>query len=536
MFHEHCQQSDVDLTYEYKPGDTLALTIVSRTPTGITEHDDEIVLEKVCPGGFFGTALFPCDRDYIIKTSMPSYFRFFLRAQNWEHRPFPPQHSELAAQRTVIASQLIARILPIATRGKCKAPMVYGYSKLPDGFGYVIEKVSGRGPVFTNGNADYMQFKQMQQELTNVAFALGLEHVGQIHPDNPFGLPNIWWSDETNTFIWLDTIPAIPHRKRVWPGIHYRFHDSIKQEFQKEITFDTIHTDRFKAYIADHKDLFTNDEYEDLLSTVSLYEQVLESEQQALCETVDKKPAYVALARAGKKAVTHSKAVKVITDSEYRRTTAQNMGLFITNGEYRIRTVNQVLFRGAIKARERGYIDDTEWDKIEALLGSKTLAALVIYYRSAGALADAVLTASGAYLVVNALKTSINTNGELFDISNFLQQTEHISKEELFATMLLWTFLPPILRVIGIVGTEVLTHTKLNEAKKFASIPLIPFVGYYALLRQYAGDSPISAHYFLRNILVTFSRLSPSGGWGSDLEAKLWAKFGRKIERFLGNK
>ena len=57
---------------------------------------------------------------------------------------------------------------------------------------------------------------------------------------------------------------------------------------------------------------------------------------------------------------------------------------------------------------------------------------------------------------------------------------------------------------------------------------------YPAQLVVFTGEraSPVF-HYGLRKIIAEISAISPAGGWGTEQEAKLYKKFGKKLEKFL---
>ncbi|MBI4100362.1 hypothetical protein HY439_01340 [Candidatus Microgenomates bacterium] len=210
---------------EYLTGDEIKFSLQTLQSDGsLRSCDQRIVIRDVRGGGFFGRVIIPEDGGYVIKTSCPDSWHHLWREVNWDFKPFPARVFEIDAQLEHLSTRLIHQVLPRLSGGKFRSPDSFGYTDLPNGFAQVVEKMEGRGPRFDLPKNEFLEFRQAQEELTDLALRLGLEQAGQIHPENPFGMANLWKEKDGHGFIWLDTIPAIPHNGWIKPFFHFKFH------------------------------------------------------------------------------------------------------------------------------------------------------------------------------------------------------------------------------------------------------------------------------------------------------------------------
>ncbi|MCJ7739846.1 hypothetical protein MUP32_00830, partial [Candidatus Microgenomates bacterium] len=271
-----------DLYHEYLPGDTLLFPLCTFDGQNrIQVETKSVVIEDIRGGGFFGQVLIPGKEDFVVKTSLPDPWHHFWRTVNWDFRDIPARDDETQTQLTHLAVKLIHDVLPIVSNNRFYSPDSLGYTRLATGFAQVVEKLDGRGPRFDLSTNEYDRFRQAQSQLRRIAYSLGLEHVGQIHPDNPFAMANLWFDEKNKQFIWLDTIPAIPHKGWIWPFFNYPFHQKIRDHFDmKEPTFDRIHTDRFRMTIKQWESNFDPGQYAKIMANLELYDELQKRSQR----------------------------------------------------------------------------------------------------------------------------------------------------------------------------------------------------------------------------------------------------------------
>lgn len=267
---------------EFAPGMKVPFELKSLQQNGeIITSQQSIIIEDLRGGGFFGKVIIPKEMDFVIKTSLPNPWRHFWRIVNWDFKLFPAQSDELSAQLEHLSTRVIHLVLPVLSGGKFYSPNSLGYTELSTGFAQVIEKVNGRGPRFDRTIDEYKLFRESQQELLQLGYSLGLEVIGQVHPDNPFGMANLWFDEQNNRLIWLDTIPAIRHTGWVKPFFYFRFHQDIRREFsQLEPTFNRIRTGRFRRKVDRSRYLFDKDSYNKLARYLDLYDRVWENRER----------------------------------------------------------------------------------------------------------------------------------------------------------------------------------------------------------------------------------------------------------------
>lgn len=505
---------------EYTPDQRVTFFLKTLQPKNSTSYEttydkEDIEIDSIRGGGFFGKVLIPKDKEYVVKTSLPDSWHHLWRIVNWDFHPFPAQHNESAAQQEHLATRIIHTVLPIASKGKFYSPNSLGYAWLPTGFAQVVEKVKGRSPRFNTESDEYSKFKKAQQELSELAFNLGLEQVGQIHPNNPFGLANLWFDDKNQRWIWLDTIPAIPHRVHVYPSFRFQFHKEIRDRLnQGELTFNQIHTDKFREYLSTHRQEFPDDIYQQLVDDLSLYEKFSQRSLAEKNQALEIGPAMKALAVSllGVAKLPKKILEKTVIDP-----------LMITFKEqYRTHKI----LEGASQAKQLGLITQEEWrqaekaflvnekDDKEIARKKKILIGLIGWYNISSFVINWVEYLLGAKVLLidkdPALATLIGVIGETF---------------------------PQLVRFLSTLMIEKIFQTNLKAAGSTSLLPgklggtVLP---YPAQLVVFTGErASLVFHYGLRKIIAEISAISPAGGWGTDTEAKLYRKFGKKLEKFL---
>ncbi|MDP3998045.1 MAG: hypothetical protein Q8P89_00305 [bacterium] len=266
---------------EYLPGDRVDFTVRTLHSDGsLTTEDKWLIIEGIRGGGFFGQVLIPQDQNFVIKTSLPDPLHHLWRTIRWELKPFPAQNIEVAAQLEHLSTRLINKVVPILTNGKFQSPDSLGYTQLPTGYAQVLEKMYGRGPRDKN---EALKFRQAQKEIIQLALNLGLEQAGQVNPNNPFSLANLWWNDEKGVWIWLDTIPAIPHKAWEEKLLSLDFNKVVRDWFyQKVVTFGRVHTAYFLNEINQHRHSFSDQDFEEIKANLYLYEKLWEDKEETV--------------------------------------------------------------------------------------------------------------------------------------------------------------------------------------------------------------------------------------------------------------
>lgn len=182
--YEHLRQAGI------REGESLSFTRRQITPQGLVETKEEQTVERITGGGFFGSVvILP---DSVIKTTTPDTLHELLRTINWPV-PFPSRSSETAAELDYLGGKIIHKVTPSLTGGTIVTPEALGYShpgqKL--GFAQHIERMHGRGPTFRDNGKENQKIRDARQKLWDLSSEMGAEHAAQVHPNNPFGKPNL---------------------------------------------------------------------------------------------------------------------------------------------------------------------------------------------------------------------------------------------------------------------------------------------------------------------------------------------------------
>lgn len=503
----------------YFPGQKLGITIFSLQPDGmVSSVGKQIIVEDLRGGGFFGVVLIPKDEPFVVKTSLPNPKHHFWREVNWGFRPLPAQVDERSAQLECLAGRLIHAALPILSQGKFRSPNSLGYTRLQTGYAQVVERMYGRGHRFDVSEGHYDDFLQAQSELVEIGTRLGLEQIAQIHPDNPFGMANLWFDKEAKSWIWLDTIPAIAHTGWVWPFFQFNFHKEVADRFYNRmfypnaVSFNRVHTGFFLNEITEKRHLFPDKTYNELVTNLILYENLWqEREQQMRKEKANVGPALRALGEFFKD-----------TSLDVGRLTfeALKLPVNIFDPEFR----KQIILKGVESGKREGLLAEEEYQEAQEavyedqssegnLRKRAVLGSLFVYYFLTSRAFDA-LTLALFYEAFGSRDWKIGALGASFGL-----------------------VAPGVFRRITTPLIGRFTNIDLSTAARVAILPLGG--AYFALPAQVSVDAqnktPLLWHYAVRSHVAKFSKISLLGGWGTKFEADLYRVFGKRIEE-LGRK
>lgn len=529
---------------EIFPGDsfsTKAICLLEEpTPVGGT-------VEDIRGGGFYGKVML--FENEVIKTSEPDSWHKLWRHINWELSPFPPQSNKLAAELDFLSGRIINRIVPNLTEGRVITPDSIGYTDLKEiGFAQVIERVHGRGARFDTTADENDLFAQTRKNLWSLGVSLGLEQAAQIHPDNPFGKPNIWTTTE-GQMIWLDMLPAIRHTNWVWPAFKFKFHRDVNEKIGSgKETFNRIHTNKLRKFLEEYpKSLFGPTEQDELETYLGMYEERLEEyvREQDIDKRVrvvedavyrgiitDKKGkqllqsdlAYATFLSgtvvrpalsAFKEFIDNTKIYRAFTDKEFQT----DMEKFIQDPLFRReRFIEHTILRGARDAYNLGLITKAEWENAWNVLAEST------------STETEARKLTSTYLGLQAWFT-ISSN--IINSVSIPVMASSVVAENPGARFALGLFIdivvPPLVRVASTLTTSLMTNQELKTAMMVSAIPKLG--GYLAvpadMAKRLGNRSEMIWHYTKRGVIASLSKIMrPWGGWNSDLEEKLWQNLG----------
>ncbi|TSC85784.1 MAG: hypothetical protein G01um10147_1060 [Microgenomates group bacterium Gr01-1014_7] len=514
--------SKAEISYiKYNRGDELNYTNHTLQSNGtLSRHSRQDTVVAVRGGGFYGRVLLLKDQPYVVKTTQPGPTHDLLRTAAWGFRQFPSQVSERAAQLDCLATNLISDVLPIVTEGQFYSPKSFGYARLPNGYAQLIEKVEGRGPKFAPTN-EFESFRAAQRNLTAVAYSLGLEQAGQVHPDNPFALANLWYSDSRDTFIWLDTLAAFRHEP-IFGVIPYKFHQDIHDRFYPndptKVTYNRIHADRFADRVKGLEGKFEATDYRRMMDNLHLYQELLSQEDAEQPTTRDLKPAL-----SDVKEIAKGIPAKVV----HKVLGAIDLGRSVFDPNVRKRLILEGLEKGV----DIGYVSAEEASEARGELeayeqvrkGSLRLR-----------LAETVLAGiyAGTFFGTNSLRAAA------LGVSTFSEQ-ELLVKGLTDIGILLGTQLVSSgARFLGTSAIGLVSRVDLRAAARASVIPIagnfLPFSA-QALVNT-GSENGLIWHYAVRDYIAKLSALHPAGGWGTQYEAELYNRFGPHIENLAVKK
>lgn len=524
---------------EINIGSHITFNVTGVDGSGISNHQG--VVEDIRGGGFYGKALlFP---DFVVKTTEPDPWHLLWRRVNRlaSHGSviFPPQVAETAAQLDSLSTRMIHKTIPYLTEGRVTSPDSFGYTQLESlGFAQVVERMNGRGAKFNAGSRENAKFEEIRQRIWNLGITLGLEQAAQVHPENPFGKPNLWTTDGEN-FIWLDTLPAIPHTGFVLPAFNFGFHKDVRQRIGNgDLTFNRIHTDRFRSGIRANPGLIPTKVLDELDFYATLYDGVWEASRQELSDerglliNFAVKNRVINPSQAGRisnsnveyyafvsrmiidpavKAFTdfaeNTPVGRVFSDEQFRRDIAR----FISDPQFRANEIiKNTTLKGIEDAHQLGLISGEEYDEAWRIFQTKN---------HGSKLATTYLFLQSYYLVTGAIINSISIP----------VIASSVIAENPMARLSLGLFIdlvvPSIVRAASTAAVGLATRQDLKAAIIASSIPKAgSYIGVPAdVAHKFGKQSELIWHYTKRGIIASLSKiLRPWGGWNSDLEESLW--------------
>jgi len=524
---------------EIIPGNWFTADALSPTSESVTVGGE---VEAIRGGGFYGKVIL--FRDEVIKTTEPDSWHKLWRHINWGLSPFPSQSSELAAKLDFLAGRIINRIVPAVTDGRVITPDSIGYVDLGKiGFGQAIERMSGRGARFYPKNENKL-FNQTRQQLWQLGTALGLEHAAQVHPDNPFGKPNLWTAGD-DQMIWLDVLPAIKHTAWVWPAFNFKFHKDVRARIGGgDETFNRIHTDRLRGFLGNGSEELSEDlEVYDEILMQFVGEMKRDNRTLVIEDAVSRRlissgkgeelmhsdTAYIAFLAGTVVRPALGAFMEFISDTHVYRafTDRQFQADIVRFGRdpmfRRQRFIEHTILNGAREAYNLGLINEREWEgawdvlsqpvmsKTEARKLSSTYLGLQAWYTISGNIINAVSIPLIASSVVAENPGARLALGLFVDI-----------------------VVPPVVRMASTLAVSLMTKQELKTALKVSALPKL---GSYLAIpadmaHRFGNRSEMIWHYTKRGLIASLSKvLRPWGGWNSDLEATLWEKL--KVENLL---
>lgn len=507
------------------------------------------VVEDIRGGGFYGKALL--FQDFVVKTTEPDPWHLLWRRINRlaSHGSiiFPSQVSETAARLDSLSTQIIHKTIPYLTEGRVVSPNAFGYTELESlGFAQVVERMSGRGANFNVGSGEKVKFKEIREKIWGLGIVLGLEQAAQVHPNNPFGKPNLWTTDGEN-FIWLDTLPAIPHTGFVLPAFNFGFHRDVREKIGNgDLTFNRIHTDRFRSAVRakagqfppnvlDELDLYST-QYDEawkdntqelsdekkLLIDFAVRNGVINSSQaERILNSSVEYFAFVAkmiidpAVRAFVEFAEETSVGRIFSDEQFR----QDITRFISDPQFRAdKIIKNTTLRGVENAYQLGLISSEEYEESWRIFQTKN---------HSNKLAKTYLFLQSYYLITGAIINSIS----IPVIASSVIAENPIARLSL--GLFIDLVVPSVVRAASTAVVGLATQQDLKAAIIASSIPKAgSYIGVPAdVAHKFGGQSELIWHYTKRGIIASLSKiLRPWGGWNSDLEERLWDKL--RVEKW----
>ncbi|MBI3366478.1 hypothetical protein HY041_02525 [Candidatus Roizmanbacteria bacterium] len=505
----------------FQEGAVLPLTLMRLNTDGQKRisPQETIKIKEIKSGGFNGKVLIPETGDFVIKTTLPDPWHHLWRTINWDLEQFPGQHEEVMAQIEHVAGRIIHTALPILTQGKFYSPNSLGYTLLPTGYAQIVEKMVGRPPRYDTKRNEFNEFRKAQEELTKLAFDLGLEQVGQIHDKNIYGMANLWFDNQNNRWIWLDTIPAIPHRGFVYPFYRFKFHQEIRDRLNNgKLTFNTIHTDKFLQYISEHRELFPDETFDQLTQDLALYE--LKSRQYAI--EAKHRRSIDTTARALTATIQDNWTFPFKLPFKIIKKAVIDPARIVFDKNYRvapiIKRMNDAYGRGLVTSEEL----------------ERSMEAIRLYQSENGKYSydNKVLTALLATYVIGSMAVNLLQAGIAGNV--LFGGQDLVSAIESFIGLQAVPFLfrPGTAYVIG-----KLTKTDLRAAMSVSWVPTLGIL--YSVPAQVSAWTGSRSreiwHHTVRNFITRISSLPifPYGGLGSQFEGQLMQSVGKRIESLV---
>lgn len=513
----------------FSPGERVDCEIITvRNKTKTTTRFSSTI-GSVSGGGFYGNVLVFPDDKVVMKLSQPDPWHEFWRYVNWE-KPFPPQVSEVEALHDHLSSRIIANTIEYVSKVKIPAPVGYThFEKL--GYAQEIEQAEGRPIRFSPDMKEFKLIRRTQDELLKIGSKFGLEHISQIHPANPFAFSNLW-IDENGKVIWLDTLPAIPHTGFVKPFFRFPFHLDIRRRLgTDEVTFNRIHTARFREMLKETSRLFPGNVYNSLIDDLGLYESVVRECGQS--KHLSKKEDFLEACFETGLITTSQKEFLLNSDKDYNKFASElkfeplveafTVGVaklmdlanpvrhistlykIITDGSFKRGFVRSIILSGVTQASERRILSSKDLNRISTAIDKDTARGL------------AYLDTQAYFLLSGRLMNFVEG-------SSYLSVLLSGNKEAkiAFGFFIGW-ILPSLVRplITTLMGRKY--NVDLKHLKSFSKWPKVgSYLSVPYDISKRGGNDDI-LHYNLRLIVASISSiLRPWGGWGSQHEAQLW--------------
>ncbi|HEX5798233.1 MAG TPA: hypothetical protein VFX79_02655, partial [Candidatus Saccharimonadales bacterium] len=181
-------------------------------------------------------------------------------------------------------------------------------------------------------------------------------------------------------------------------------------------------------------------------------------------------------------------AWRMLSDPDYRRT----------------QILERTTLRGLKQAKAEGHVSDSEYAQALAVLPGSDLRLYTLMQTGYFATSRAVDLAT-VPLAVGAASSS--------------------HPLEAGAAVLAFNTLTP--GIVRGLATAVVGRVAKKDLKRMALSSTIPVAGTYLAVpaqirREYKESGDEMMHYSLRSIVAGLSKVRPHGGWGSDLEEKIW--------------
>lgn len=525
------------------------ITFTTTRIDGAETSNYQGVIEDIRGGGFYGNALiFP---DLVVKTTEPDPWHLLWRRINRlaSHGSiiFPSQVSETAARLDSLSTRIIHKTIPYLTDGRVVSPNAFGYTELESfGFAQVVERMSGRGAKFNAGSGENSKFKEIREKIWNLGVTLGLEQAAQVHPNNPFGKPNLWTTDGEN-FIWLDTLPAIPHTGFVLPAFNFGFHGDVREKIGNgDLTFNRIHTDRFRSSVRAKAEIFPSNVLDELDFYSTQYDEAWKANTQELGNEkkllIDFAVRNGVINPAQAERISNSRVEyyafvtkmiidpavgafvefaektpmgRIFSDEQFR----QDIVRFISDPQFRSeKIIKNTTLRGIEDAYQMGLISSEEYKESWRIFQTKN---------HGNKLATTYLFLQSYYLVTGAIINSIS----IPVIASSVIAENPIARLSL--GLFIDLVVPSIVRAASTAAVALATQQDLKVAIIASSIPKAgSYIGVPAdVAHKFGKQSELIWHYTKRGIVASLSKvLRPWGGWNSDLEERLWEKL--RVEKW----
>jgi hypothetical protein len=520
------------MTERLRTGDPIAFTAMALDQGGPSAYEIRGQITAAHKGGFHGEVFEVADEasgEKIIKTAhVHGLIQRLGRFINWDGKPFPSQVSESAALIDYVSQKIARGFIPAATG--VYTPDVRGVGFLP-GYGYVkdLEKLYGRPPSYIHGFGEYDRLMQARRAIATLGMELGnVNWAGQAHPDNVFGLQNLWIGRDGQVIL-VDQLPGIRH-KGTFLGIPFPFL-AFQREIRKRlghgrVTFNEIDTElhrkalakdsRFKDVDKSSMHLYL-DMYDALRKDLNCELRKGRIEQQisafVLLGILKKYPqgmkewtsaAMHAFLYGSKETlaqiaqiVRESTPVRLMSEREFQKIFVT--GLYLFEDGYRNGTISQADW---LEAKSLVFDENEALSPKQRKRIRNYLSLMGMYLTS-----STILNAAGAAAFVATELTDPGNHGRATTLG------------VMFATGLSAAF--------RYLSTKPFSWITKQNANIIRSLSLIPTVGAFSPLAQMAANTEL-AHVApdfwpntVRGIAAKVSGIVPWGGWGTDLEAKL---------------